>query len=87
MSWFSVSGFSQMLKGIVTNRDFQQSALDFLMQVGQKVVANKNNPAEIAKIGEALSQHPQAALGAIVKNTDAEQHVDANVIKAADTVK
>lgn len=84
MSWFSGSGFAAMLKGIIGNRQFQESAFDFVVQSGQKMLENLSNPDKLKKQAQNMVDHPEVVVGAIVKGTEAEHLVDPQVVKKAE---
>jgi hypothetical protein len=87
MSWFSTSGLASLLgnlfKTTVNNKDFQQSAVDFITQTMQRLLLHKNNPQAVATIAQGLIDHADAAVGAMVTNTEAEGLVDPALVQKA----
>jgi hypothetical protein len=86
MSWISGSGLGNLLRGLVTNASFQQSALSAIQAIGAAVLAKKDDPAALKIIADNLKQNAPAVLGAMVKNTEVEAKVDESVVKAADKI-
>ena len=84
MSWFSGSGLGAILKNLIMRPDFQQSAIDFVVSAGQKLLQSKNDPAQVQKIAQNFVDSPEVIVGAIVKGTEAEGLVEPEIVQKAD---
>lgn len=87
MSWFSGSGFRDLLQGVFSTNQFRDSLWSFLRDVLAKTIEkNKDNPQALMALANNLKQNTDAIGGAIVKGTEAEKLVQPTDIRQADTV-
>jgi chemotaxis regulatin CheY-phosphate phosphatase CheZ len=75
--------FGSVVKAVITNPSVQQSGTSVLNGVADQLTKNANNPEAVKAIATGLQQNAPAIIGAIVKGTPAEGHVDPAIIQKA----
>lgn len=82
--------FSDALRGLlrtaISNPEVQKAGVDVISGIGSQILKNANDPESIKKLGQGLVENAPAVVGAIVKATPAEKHVDPAAIKAAEAI-
>jgi hypothetical protein len=81
--------FSDTLRGLlrsaIKSPEVQKAGVEVISGIGSQILKNAHDPEAIKKLGQGLVENAPAVIGAIVKDTPAEKHVDPAAIKAAET--
>jgi fumarylacetoacetate (FAA) hydrolase family protein len=89
MTWKIGSGLGQLLKNLVGNKSFQDSAVSFVESMARKALdaLASGNTAQAQTMFANMADHPQAVVGAIVKGTEAENLVAPEVVQATSEIR
>lgn len=85
-TWFSGSGLKDyLLSKILTEENIQRVLQIFVKWIGQRILdaVQNGDTAALKALGNNMTQNTNAVVGALVKGTTAEGHVDSAVVNAA----
>lgn len=77
--------FGHWFKAALGNKNLQDAGIAVIRGIGKQVLDQANSPEALRQLGSSLLDQAPAVLGAIVKDTPAEEQVDASVIAAAES--
>ena len=73
-----------LLRTAIRTPEVQKAGVDVISGIGAQILKSANDPESIKRLGQGLVENAPAVVGAIVKDTPAERHVDPAVVKAAE---
>ena len=73
-----------LLRSALGNPQVQKAGVEVISGIGAHLVQNAGDPERVRRLGQTLVEHAPAVIGAIVKDTPAEPHVDPAAVKAAE---